>query len=386
MSAGDSHDPGPPERTVPVRIETMFVEEESEPASLLRLMNAILSHRRAVIALPILLATLVCSITLLRSRTWTASASFVPSESQSAGQLGQLAGIAAQFGFSLPVSASAESPEFYVALLRSGEIRRAAARSTYRRLESTSPDTTWATGDLVELLRVRGRSEERRLAAAVERLGRRMSVSTSPETGMVHLSVRTKWQELSVQIADRLLELVNEFNLQTRQSQANAEREFVTQRLVEARDELVAVEDDLQSFLQSNRRIENSPQLGFERDRLQRLVTLRQEVVSSLAQALEQAKIEEVRNTPVITIVEEPYPPARPDRRHLVTKGLLSLALGLLLGIITAFALEFMSASRERDPAQYAEFRRLAADTKREARSLWGSVRRRNAPGRGRGE
>ena len=279
-----------------------------------------------------------------------------------------------------------ESPEFYVALLRSGEIRRSAVRSTYRLLDETEPDTTWTTGDLVELFDIRGRSEAGRLEGAVEQLGRRISVGTSPETGVVRLSVQTKWPELSVQIADRLLELVNEFNLQTRQSQANAEREFVTQRLVEARADLVVAEEGLQTFLQSNRRIENSPQLGFERDRLQRVVTLRQEVVISLAQALEQAKIEEVRNTPVITIVEEPYPPARPDRRRLIMKGLVSLALGLFLSIVAAFAIEFMAASRDRDPERYAEFRQLTADTKRDANTLWGGVRRRSSSRRRSGE
>jgi uncharacterized protein involved in exopolysaccharide biosynthesis len=386
MSAGDSHDSRPAaERLVPVRIETTFVEEESEPASLLRLVNAVLRRRRIVIGLPIVLATIVCSVTLLRSRTWTASASFSPSESQAA-QMGQLAGIAAQFGFSIPIAASGESPEFYVGLLRSGEIRRSAVRSTYRLVDETQPDTTWITGNLVELFEIRGRSEAGRLDGAVEQLGRRMSVGTTPETGVVRLSVQTRWPELSVQVAGRLLELVNEFNLQTRQSQANAEREFVAQRLVEARSDLAVAEETLQGFLQSNRRIENSPQLGFERDRLQRVVTLRQEVVISLAQALEQAKIEEVRNTPVITIVEQPYPPAKPDRRRLIMKGLVSLALGLFLGIVAAFAIEFMGASRDRDPELYEEFRQLTAATKRDARGLWGRLRRRGPAGRGQGE
>jgi uncharacterized protein involved in exopolysaccharide biosynthesis len=385
MAAGDGHDSGPTDRLVPVRIETAFIEEEAEPASLLRLVNVVLRHRRIVVGLPILLATIVCSYTLLTSRTWTASASFAPSESQAA-QMGQLAGIAAQFGFNIPMAASGESPEFYVALLRSGEIRRSAVRSPYRRVDQTQPDTTWITGNLVELFEIRGRSEHGRLEGAVEQLGRRMSVGTSPETGMVRLSVQTKWPELSVQVAERLLGLVNEFNLQTRQSQANAEREFVTLRLVEARAELAVAEDSMQAFLQSNRRIENSPQLGFDRDRLQRVVTLRQEVVISLAQALEQAKIEEVRNTPVITIVEEPYPPARPDRRRLIMKGLVSLALGLFLGIVVAFVVEFMTASRDRDPERYAEFRQLAADSKRDVRGLWGGIRRRAGSRRGRAE
>lgn len=378
-SPGDDHErePTPARQLVPVRIETAFVEEEPEPASLLRLVNVILRHRRIVIGLPILLATIVCSFTLLRSRTWTAGASFSPSEAQGAGQIGQLAGLAAQFGFSIPLAASGESPEFYVALLRSAELRRSAVQSRYRMIEDTDPDTTWRTGNLIELWEVRGRSESGRLDGAVERLGRRMSVSTSPETGIVRVAVQTRWPELSVQVAERLLELVNEFNLQTRQSQATAEREFVALRLGEAREELAVAEDSLQEFLQANRRIENSPQLGFRRDRLQRDVTLRQEVVVSLSQALEQAKIEEVRNTPVITVVEEPFPPARPDRRRLIMKGLVSLALGAFLGIVTAFLIEFMATSRERDPERYAEFRRLADDTRQDARGLWSRLRRR---------
>ncbi len=377
MTTGDSHGPGPAnERLVPVRIETMFVEERPEPASLLRLVNVVLRRRRIVVGLPIMIATIVCSFTLLQSRTWTASASFSPSESQGAGQLGQLAGLAAQFGFSIPVGASGESPEFYVALLRSEALRRSAVRSEYRAVAGASPDTTWVTGDLVTLFEIRGRSEAGRIDGAVERLGRLTSVSTSPETGIVRLSVKTKWPHLSVQIAERMVELVNEFNLQSRQSQARAEREFVDHQLVEARAELAASEDSLESFLMSNRRVENSPQLQFERDRLQRDVTLHQEIVISLAQALEQARIEEVRNTPVITTVEEPFPPAKPDRRRLIAKGLLSLAFGLFLGIVSAFAGEFMAGSRERDPGQYAEFRQLAAEAKSEAGSLWSRLRR----------
>lgn len=377
MSAADNHDSRPPsERLVPVRIETAFVEEAPEPGSLLRLVNVILRHRRIVVGLPIVLATIVCSFTLVRPRTWTASASFSPSEAQGAGQLGQLAGLAAQFGFSIPLGASAESPEFYVALLRSEELRRSAVQSTYTITEDTSPDTTWISGSLVELLEIRGRSEAGRIENAVERLGRLMSASASPETGIVRLSVQTKRPELSTEVADRLLSLVNEFNLQTRQSQASAEREFVASQLASARAALGVAEDSLQQFLQANRRIENSPQLGFERDRLQRSVTLHQEVVISLAQALEQAKIEEVRNTPVITIVEQPFPPAKPDRRRLVIKGLVSLAFGLFLGAVAAFMVEFMAVSRVRDPEQYAEYRELKVHLRQDLRRLWRVTRR----------
>jgi uncharacterized protein involved in exopolysaccharide biosynthesis len=379
MSAGDSteHGSSRPDHYVPVRIETAFVEEEAQPASLLRLVNVVLRHRRIVVGLPILLAAVVCTVTLLLPRQYTSTATFLPSEPQAA-QLGQLAGIAAQFGFSLPGATPAESPEFYAALLRSEQTLRAAVRSEYRLVDETEPDTTWIAGDLIGLWEITGRTRARQVENAAKALQRRMSTRTSAETGIVVLSVRTRWPELSVQIAERMLGLVNEFNLETRQSQASNEKEFVTGRMEEARGELAVAEDTLEQFLAQNRRVENSPQLSFERDRLQRRVALHQEVYSSLAQALEQAKIEEVRNTPVISVVEDPYQPARADRRRLVTKGLLSLALGTLLGLMLAFGAEFFLVSRVSDPERYEEFRRLSSETTGDVRSLWQRLRRTN--------
>jgi uncharacterized protein involved in exopolysaccharide biosynthesis len=374
-SSGDSPEQGSSgaERYVPVRIETAFVEEEAEPASLLRLVNVVLRHRRLVVGVPIVLAAVVCTVLLVLPRTYTVAVSFVPSEAE--GQLSQLAGLAAQFGFSLPGSDAAESPEFYASLLRSGAVLRSAVGSSYRIVDETDPDTTWIAGDLIQLLEIRGRTRPRQVESAVKELQQRLTTRTSPETGMIALSVSTRWPELSVQITERLLELVNEFNLETRQSRASNERQFVTSRLEQAGAELREAEDSLQSFLQQNRRIENSPQLRFERDRLQRRVSLQQQVTTSLAQALEQAKIEEVRNTPVITVVEAPFQPARPDRRRLIVKGLLTLVLGGFLGVVLAFANEFFLVSKQRDPDRYTEFRSLSADAKRDVQRLWRRLR-----------
>jgi len=90
----------------------------------------------------------------------------------------------------------------------------------------------------------------------------------------------------------------------TRQSQAAAERGFTEERMAEAQEELRAAENELQRFLQNNRQFQNSPELVFQHDRLQRRVAMRQQVYTSLVQSYEQARIDEVPNTPVITVVE----------------------------------------------------------------------------------
>lgn len=370
-SSDDRRDHSPAtDRLLPVRIETSFIEARPEPASVLRLLNVILRRRWIVALLPVALATIVCTFTLLRARTWTSSASFVPSGAQAGGDLGRFAGLAAQFGVGLPGAMSGESPEFYQALLESGQLRRRAARTEYRIVDETEPDTTWTAGNLVDFFKIRGRTEPIRLDRAAEILGRRLTVSTSPETGQVRLAVQTERAELSAQIVDRLIALVNQFNLESRQSQVKAEREFVERQLAAGRGKLRSAENVLQTFLQENRRIENSPELRFERDRIQRNINVLQEVVVSLSQALEQARIEEVRNTPVITVVEAPFLPVRPDRLRLIAKGLISLAAGLFLGIALAFILEFFADSRERDPDEYGEFRKLTTESRDDLSSL----------------
>ena len=111
---------------------------------------------------------------------------------------------------------------------------------------------------------------------------------------------------ISIGASRPILDLVHTFDLTTRQTQAGAERRFSGERLAELTGELRDAEDTLKSFLIENRVFSNSPALQFEHDRLQRAVTMRQELVTSLAQAYERARIEEVRNTPVITLIDPP--------------------------------------------------------------------------------
>jgi uncharacterized protein involved in exopolysaccharide biosynthesis len=77
--------------------------------------------------------------------------------------------------------------------------------------------------------------------------------------------------------------------------------------------------------------------LSFVYDRLVNNVTLRQQIYTSVAQAYEQARIDEVRDTPVITVVEAPLLPAKPDPRPffrmLVAGLLIALVVARVLGV-----------------------------------------------------
>src|SRR5207244_4476199 len=98
-------------------------------------------------------------------------------------------------------------------------------------------------------------------------------------------------------------------------------------RSQEALTELRTAEQAMQDFLVRNRQYQNSPPLQFEASRLQRRIDLTQQVYTNLVQAYEQARVAEVRNTPVLTIIDKPEGSAQPSVR-LRTLGILGVLLG----------------------------------------------------------
>jgi len=139
---------------------------------------------------------------------------------------------------------------------------------------------------------------------------------------------------LAAAVANRMVDLLNKFNLERLQSQSRERRRFAAERLQDAERELRAAEADHLKFLQSNRRYADSPLLSFEQNRLARQVQLRQEVFQTLTREFEEARIAEVRDTPLLTIIDPAVPP---DRRSAPRRKLIVL-LAAFAGAVCALA------------------------------------------------
>lgn len=362
-------DPMEPSPGVPERLQ-------GEEISLLDLVNVLLRYRRTILAFAVVLPVLVVAFAFAEPRTFTATTAFMPQLGRSGGS-SRLSSLAGQFGIDVPSAESGQSPQFYADLLTSRAILASLVTDTF-----TVADTVGLfsrgrlRGSLGDLLEIEAETAGRRRVAVIRWLRDRAISASIRETGVIHLSVRTRWPELSGAIAARLVDLVNEFNLDTRQSQAGAERRFIEDRLTHARSELRAAENELEAFLRNNRQFQNSPELVFQYDRLERQVGMRQQVVTSLAEAYEQARISEVRNTPVLTVVEQAEFPVRPDSRRLPLKAALGVVLGGMLGVFVAFGREYGRRSREEGAGEYSEFSTLWSDTKADVVGLVRTLRR----------
>jgi capsule polysaccharide export protein KpsE/RkpR len=194
----------------------------------------------------------------------------------------------------------------------------------------------------------------------VGRMKRLVDVQVSPKTGVITLTVRAFTPDMAVQIANNVLSEVNTFNLNRRQQAAAGEREFVENREAEALSDLRNAEENLQSFLVQNRDFTVSPTLQLE-----------QTLYTSLATAAEQAKIEEVRNLPVITVLAPPEAPLIPESKRGMRKVLFSLIIGAVIGAMIAFAMAGLAASTRGHPNDIAEFDRLKGETIDDIKHPW---------------
>jgi uncharacterized protein involved in exopolysaccharide biosynthesis len=329
--------------------------------------NVVLRHWRLVLLVPLGLAFLVGLWGLLKPRDYSSSASFMPNQESSTAS--SLAGIAAQFGVNIGGGGAGNSPQFYADLLTSHDLLRATVLTPFG-----------AQGlDLVRTWDVSGSDSARKVERAITLLGRRLTVDVRAETGVIALTATTRHADLSERIVSRMIDLVNAFNLNTRQSQAAAQRRFIEEQLKVSRGQLLQAEDSLQAFLEHNRSYQSSPQLQFEESRLQRHVDLRQQVYTSLSQSYEQARIDEVRSTPVITVVSPAELPARPDRRHLFLKVTIALVLGGILGLVLAFGAEYVRRARQLEPGDFAEFGALWRSVVRDLGGLAERIRQRGS-------
>ena len=131
----------------------------------------------------------------------------------------------------------------------------------------------------------------------------------------------------------------------------------------------------------TNRQFTSSPDLTFQRDRLQRDVTLKQQVFTSLTQSYEEVRIREVRDTPVITVIETPSVPTLPEPRGRLVRVLFGLIFGALFGAFIAFVSGAIARRRQEGDSEADEFVNTLGEVKGKMLGRFRRMRRRTSEG-----
>jgi uncharacterized protein involved in exopolysaccharide biosynthesis len=290
----------------------------------------LLRRLRLLFITAVVFGVVVVGALLSQQRKFTADTSFVLQ-----GQMGKggISGIAAQFGLSVPSADASQSPLFFADLAHSRPVLSALA-------DSAPKD-------------IKPESSQRRRLAAIKELEKALTPTVSTKTGIVEVTLTTPDANASASLLTLLVRTMDRFNRASQQAQAGAQRKFTEERVDATQAELTAAEDRMREF-QTRNRVAESPYLNLEADRLRRNVQAAQSLNTTLREAMEQARIEELRNTPIITVLDAPEVPLDPDPRHIGRYAMVAAIFGVIfsslyvivsqLGTVRALSAEDASA------------------------------------------
>ncbi len=266
-------------------------------------------------------------VALLLPPQYTSSASFIAQGASTSLLPTAFQGIAASMGLG---AARDFSPQFYADLLTSRPVMAGAVHRRYD-IPSHSPTT------YVDIYNLGGPDSALALEKALKHLHRRLATRADPRTNIITVSVAARDPYLSRDILQALLASLDSLNIGFRREQSRELREFFESRVEAAQQDLGEAEDALRAFLQRNRVIQ-TPDLQFEQIRLTRVADLKRAVYMTVVQQFEEAKLQESRNVPILTVLSAPVLPVKrsgPPRRLVV-----ALALGLAFAL--AYALPWI--------------------------------------------
>ena len=151
-------------------------------------------------------------------------------------------------------------------------------------------------------------------------------------SGLIQINVRLEDPLISASIANFIGKQVQLYIQKENSAQSTIEKLFISERLSIVKNELEKSELELKIFKERNRGYEDSPELFMVFSRIFRDVEAKKRVYLTLQQQLELARIEEVKQSPILHILDYAIAPSRKSSPN----RLLFLILSSLFGFISS--------------------------------------------------
>ncbi|PYO40212.1 MAG: hypothetical protein DMD33_18400 [Gemmatimonadetes bacterium] len=291
-------------------------------------LRSVVSRWRTVLGFAVIAGSGAFGASLFVPDVYVARASLIadaPARTSLPSGLAQFAGQLGMLGLD-----NNRAPEFYKDLMRSQRVLTALTRTKIHDPKSSAAEPIYRvySGGRIDSL------TPPKTEALLKQLNNRLQTIVDSRTGVIRVALGGPSPRQAAEALDSLLSLTNQFAVTNLRSRAGARRQFAEEQVARAHASLDQAEDSLRQFYERNRRIADSPRLQFEEARLRRRIDLQQEMYVTLNRELEQARLDEVRDTPILNIIDPPVPPARHDKpqRRVIT------VLAAFLGALTAAA------------------------------------------------
>lgn len=169
----------------------------------------------------------------------------------------------------------------------------------------------------------------------LEELSSRVSVKED-QSGLFIATVTMEEPKLSTEIANHIAEFIQNYVSEETKHKATQYREFIEERMSIAKIDLTFSEDNLTIFRKNHPLQLDTPELTAERARFMRTIEVNQQVYVTLRQQFEIARLEELRDKPVIEILDKAIEPVKKSspKRVLIVCG--TFVLSYLMAIYFA--------------------------------------------------
>lgn len=291
---------------------------------------------------------------------YRASASFAPNVTSGAMKLPSaiagmrgIGGLASQLALGSTADPS-QSPRFYAELIASRELRARLLRSRFPDPRTADPADS---ARLLDLLRIRHRDPERKMELGLKKLSKSVVTEYDEQTNIVKLNVDSEWRSLAAAVANRTLEFVSDFNREQRTSRAQSNRVFLDARVGQVHSDLRTAEARQRAFHEANRSWRSSPALTLQEQQLQREVDRAADLYLSLQQQLENARLEEINDAALITVVDSAVPPRKAEWPRYGLLLVSTVMGGFIMGVLIAGGAAVLEDWRTRNPASAAQLR-----------------------------
>lgn len=165
---------------------------------------------------------------------------------------------------------------------------------------------------------------------AIKKFNNHVQVSEDRISGLIKITTTLQDPDIAANVANFIGNEVELYIQKENSAQSTKEKLFISDRLSIVKKELEESELELKEFKERNRGFEESPELFMTYSQLFREVEGKKEVYLTLQQQLELARIEEVKQSPILHILDIAVPPIK---KSYPNRGIF-LIISFLAGLI----------------------------------------------------
>ena len=222
--------------------------------------------------------------------------------------LGQLSGLAAIAGVKIGEVAPTE---IYQNIINSETVLEPVINTKYKTQEFKYPVNLIQYFEIKPDKSLSKELQKRKMFLIALKMLSKGHINTNVEriTKILTITVTMPESELSADISNNIGASLDYYVRTKRKSYAKEQRYYLEKRVEQVRDSLTIAENKLKDFREQNRMITQSPMLLLEQGRLMRQVEILQTVFIEITKQLEIAKIDEIKDAPILNIKENANDP-----------------------------------------------------------------------------